>query len=610
MPKSTTTHDTPSIPTTIFEVLKSADAASTALMNTHGLCLSYENLLKGIRGLRNMLLDEGIRPGDRVAYAMQQGCAAAWTFLGIISFTTVVPLNPNLGREEMDFFLKDADVTVLLTDEAVSRRMGSLTSNMTCPSIQLPEPVVIEAYDRFTQPNATPELSDVAMILHTSGTTSSPKRVELSHSHVLASCRNVARPIALQRDDCCLNPMPLFHSHGLVAGLLAPLLAASRVIVTDAFEAVPFLDAVVGLRPTWYTAVPTIHQAIAQALQDYPERMHCHALRVIRSASAPLSPKLMKRLEGYFGVPVIETYGMTEATNQITGNPLPPATRKPGSVGRAVGLRLKVVDAKGTEQPTGVRGEVWIQGESVAPEYKGNPQATRESFEAGWFKTGDLGYLDSDGYLYLTGRSREIINRGGELIEPRVVDEALLAHPAVEEALAFAIPHPTLGEELAAAIVCRADGEVSEQELRGFLYGRIADHMIPVRIVTVKQLPKNDIGKPKRTALAGQLGSFLSEEYAPPQSPFEIELAKIWSTLLGIEKVGRNDNFFLLGGDSLAASRALLRVEGTIGNGLTLRDTFRYPVLKDLAWLLFQRTLPPADRQSNEVSTSSSAGLT
>jgi len=575
----------------ILEALLQADPSAPALLSSSGVLWSHVELRSAIQYVQAILLEQGIKPGDRVAFAVRRGFEAAWAFLGIISFTTAVPLDPELSDHEREFLLKDAGVRILITDSDVGGDAKRLSAENVCPVISLPAVSSLQLSGDATPPSLMHEHSEVALVLYTSGTTSDPKRVALTHAHLAASCRNIGNAIRFGPTDRCLNPMPLFHTHGLVAGLLAPLIHGGCVILPEVYDTETYLVSIKTHAATCYTAAPTLHHSLAKAVREDPALADDHSLRVIRSASASLAPTVLLELEQHFGVPVIETYGMTEATNQITSNQLPPGSRIPGSAGKPVGTELKIVDKAGLDLPHGQRGEVWIRGLSVVNAYEGNPSATGKAFEDGWLKTGDLGYLDENGYLFLTGRSREVINRGGELIAPRVIDEALQSHPAVDEALTFAIPHPTLGEEIAAAVVLDPSREVLEQELREYMFGRVADHMIPVRIVAIRQLPVNHVGKPQRRILTSQLGDSLTEEYVTPKSPFEVELANIWRDVLGIDRVGRNDNFFLLGGDSLSAARSRQRTADRIGQEITLRDTFRHPVLKDLAWLVFQRAL-------------------
>ncbi|HKQ96105.1 MAG TPA: AMP-binding protein, partial [Aestuariivirgaceae bacterium] len=344
------------------------------------------------------------------------------------------------------------------------------------------------------------------LVLHTSGTTSRPKIVPLSHGNLIASAEHIVRTLALKPQDRCLNIMPLFHIHGLVAAILSSVAAGGSVFCTPGFNALKFFGWLEEAHPTWYTAVPTMHQAILSRAERNVETIARHPLRFIRSSSASLPPTVLGALEERFGCPVIEAYSMTEAAHQMTSNELPPGKRLPGSVGRAAGPEVAVMDGEGRLLGTGATGEVVIRGPNVTQGYESNPTANAAAFTNGWFRTGDQGVLDEDGFLRITGRLKEIINRGGEKVAPLEIDATLMAHPAVEQAVAFALPHDKLGEEVAAAVVLRQGHSASEPELRQFASQRLADFKVPRHIVIVTEIPKGPTGKLMRIGLARQLG--------------------------------------------------------------------------------------------------------
>jgi acyl-CoA synthetase (AMP-forming)/AMP-acid ligase II len=347
---------------------------------------------------------------------------------------------------------------------------------------------------------------DIALVLHTSGTTSRPKLVPLTHANVCASARHIKESLALTPADRCLNIMPLFHIHGLMAAVLASLDAGASLFCSPGFNALKFFGWLGEADPTWYTGVPTMHQAILDRAQRNRDAIAKSRLRFVRSSSASLPPQVMKALEETFGAPVIEAYGMTEASHQMASNPLPPRERKPGFVGVAAGPDVAVMDESGELLPPGATGEVVIRGPNVTSGYAKNPEANRTAFASGWFRTGDQGVIDADGYLRLTGRLKEIINRGGEKISPREVDEVLMDHPAVQQVVTFAMPHEKLGEEVAAAIVFREGQAASERELRDFCATRLADFKVPRRLVFLDEIPKGATGKLQRIGLAEKLG--------------------------------------------------------------------------------------------------------
>jgi thioesterase domain-containing protein len=404
---------------------------------------------------------------------------------------------------------------------------------------------------------------DVALLLHTSGTTSRPKVVQLTRTNLCVSARHIGESLQLTVADRCLNVMPLFHVHGLVAALLASIASGGSVVCCPGYIAPKFFEWVEEFGPSWYTAVPAIHQSVVARARGMRQR---HSFRFIRSSSSALAPSLMEEMEAVFRVPVIEAYGMTEAAHQMASNPLPPGRRKPGSVGVAAGPEVGILE-----------GEVVVRGANITPGYAENPTANENAFAGGWFRTGDQGHLDDEGYLYLTGRSKEMINRGGEKIAPREIDETLLLHPAVAQAIAFGVPHESLGEAVAAAVVLRPGSKATELGLREFATGRLADFKVPEKIVFVEDIPKGPTGKIQRIGLAIKLGIGEIREapvarvgFIAPHTRIENEIAAIFGATLGTERVGLRDNFFDLGGDSLLATLTLGRIREVTGTEIPL----------------------------------------
>ena len=343
-------------------------------------------------------------------------------------------------------------------------------------------------------------------MLHTSGTTSRPKIVPLTARNICASAGNIARTLELTPADRCLNVMPLFHIHGLIAAVLSTVHAGAAISCTPGFDALRFFGWLEEVRPSWYTAVPTMHQAIVSRAPRNAEAVQGARLRFIRSSSASLPVPVLTALEETFGCPVIEAYGMTEASHQMASNPLPPAPRKPGTVGVAAGPEVAIMAEDGQLLPQGEVGEIVIRGENVTPGYQNNPKANAENWTDGWFRTGDQGALDADGYLSIRGRLKEIINRGGEKVSPREVDDVLMNHPAVAQCVTFAVPHDKLGEEVGAAIVLK-DGQSAEAaEIRDFAAKSLAPFKVPRRILFLDEIPKGATGKLQRIGLAEKLG--------------------------------------------------------------------------------------------------------
>ena len=459
----------------------------------------------------------GIGRNDRVAIVLPNGPEMAAAFLAIGAGATTAPLNPAYRGEEFKFYLSDLRAKALVVEAAGEDTPArGAAAELGIPVIELRADPGAGA-GTFTLDTsalsrggpgqggpAGPE--DIALVLHTSGTTSRPKIVPLSQANVTASARNIVAAVALTAADRCLNIMPLFHIHGLIAAVTASLAAGGEVVCTPGFNALKFFAWLGETRPTWYTAVPTMHQAILSRADRNAETIAKLRLRLIRSSSASLPPQVMAELEKTFGAPVIESYGMTEAAHQMTSNPLPPRTRKPGSVGIAAGPEVDVMSAEGMLLPRGTVGEVVIRGANVTAGYEANPAANAAAFSGGWFRTGDQGMIDEEGYLRITGRLKELINRGGEKVSPLEVDEVLMDHPAVAQVVTFALPHSKLGEEVAAAVVLREGMALSESELRDFAKARLADFKVPRKVVFVAEIPKGNTGKLQRIGLADKLG--------------------------------------------------------------------------------------------------------
>lgn len=508
----------------------------------------------------------------------------AAAFLGVASYATCAPLNPAYGAAEMEFYLTDVDAKLVITSPESDQIVRDIATRLGLAVLD------VNAFDNAGVSNDVPldygRDDDVALVLHTSGTTSRPKQVPLSHQNLCASARSIADVLQLSPRDCCLNMMPLFHIHGLVGVLLSSMITGGTVVCTTGFSDDTFAEQLHSFQPSWYSAVPTIHQAVLATVRKNPNITQSHRLRVIRSSSSALPPTVMADLENAFGIPVIESYGMSEAAHQMASNPLPPAKRKPGSVGRPAGPEMAIMDEQGSLLCSNETGEIVIRGSNVTAGYIGNPNANAAAYTNGWFRTGDLGRIDDEGYFYITGRKKEMINRGGENISPREIDEILLQHPSVAQAVAFAVPHPSLGEDVAAAVVFHPGKSVSELELRDFIFSRLADCKVPSRIVAVETIPKGPTGKLQRIGLHTQLASLLRAEYLSPDGETQTMLAGLWSELLNLPQIGRNDNFFVCGGDSLLAARLAARLRSEFEIEMSLPQLFHYPTLEAQAGII------------------------
>ncbi len=498
----------PPMPTqTLFEILAGADS-HLALVAPDKPSLTYHQMRENIRALAAQLNAFGLGRGDRIALAMINGPELVLTFFSAATAATVCPLNPKYKTDEFAFYYEDTQAKALITlpgaqaeahaallphmlvIEAVAQSDGTLEFRLAKG-----EPLTARSVE-FAAPD------DIAMILHTSGTTSRPKRVPLRHRNLTASAQNIAGTYALTAKDTALCVMPLFHIHGISASLNATLFSGGTVVCPAGFDALKFWGVVDAFKPTWYSAVPTMHQMLLARAEGNAAAIKANPFRFARSSSAPLPPVIMERLEEVLQTPVLESYGMTEASHQMASNPLPPKARKGGKVGYGFGVDVGIMDDSGALLPQGEVGEVVVRGENVVDGYENNPEANKTAFTNGWFRTGDQGYLDADGYLALTGRLKELINRGGEKISPLEIDDVLLRHPCVAEALAFAVPHKSYGEDIHAAIVLRSEMTVTDRELKEYCAGLLAEFKVPRKFHVLVEIPRGATGKLKRIDMA------------------------------------------------------------------------------------------------------------
>jgi acyl-CoA synthetase (AMP-forming)/AMP-acid ligase II len=510
-----------SIPYTLAELIEKAPADKIAIiLPEQDIRVSYGALRAQVQAVAEQLAAAGVGRGERVASALPNGLPAIVSFLAASIAGTAAPLNPAYKEDEFRFYLEDTSAKVLIlppggADEA--RRAAGDRVPILGFDVDASGTVSLTGVSG-RKPVTAPAVDDVALVLHTSGSTGRPKRVPLKHANLSISAQNVARSYELTAEDVSLCVMPLFHVHGLVASTLATLSTGGTVVVPAKFSPLSFWRVARDYGVTWYSAVPTLHQlllaragepgdrALADGARAKPldgargRRAGTERLRFIRSCSAALPPQVMHALEEAFGAPVLEAYGMTEAAHQMASNPLPPADHKPGSVGPGTDVRISIMDKEGRHLAQGEQGEVVIQGPNVIRGYENNPEANASSFVDGWFRTGDQGYLDGDGYLHLVARIKELINRGGEKISPREIDEVLLTHPAVAEAVCFGVPHGTWGEEVAAAVVLR--DAASEADLLAYCRERLADYKRPKQIHITDAIPRTATGKIQRGVVA------------------------------------------------------------------------------------------------------------
>jgi len=491
---------------TLLDVLHFANSRAAIGIPELGVLVTYDSLRQQVLAMADALASLGIRRGDRVALALPNSLHAIVAFLAASTAGTAAPLNPAYPYEEFLFFLNDTDAKVLLCPPVGAEFARSAAADRKIPvyAVAMNDKGQVHLVDAPSGATASPPTpDDIALVLHTSGSTGRPKRVPLRHFQLAVSAANIANTYALSEADVSLCIMPLFHIHGLMGSTMASLLTGGTVVVPAKFNALSFWRTVREHRVTWYSGVPTMHQLLLARTKEKPKE--AATLRFIRSCSAPLSSELIHKIEGLFGVPFVEAYGMTEAAHQMTSNPLPPRHRKAGSVGVGTGIRISVMDKDGNHLHTNQRGEIAIQGASVFRGYENNAEANARALINGWFRTGDEGYLDDDCYLHLTGRIKDIIIRGGENIAPHEVDEILLRHPAVSAAVTFGCFHPTLGEEVAAAVVLHEPTGSSENEILKHCREFLAEYKCPKKIYLVPSIPTTATGKIRRRTVAAAL---------------------------------------------------------------------------------------------------------
>lgn len=582
-------------PLTIGEIVRARACArgdSVAIRAPGKEALTYGELDDAIDRFAGALGSMGFSRKDRIALVVPNGAEAAVAFLGIAATCACAPLNPAYRENELAGLLSSlgAAAVVVATPDGSAATSTAQRLGLRVLPLRRVDPTragrcEIEVAGSSGRGNGCLATSDdVALLLNTSGTTTRPKTVPLTHANLAQSAHNIARTLALDVSDCCLNVMPLFHIHGLVGALLSSLRAGASIACCPGFSAGDFFTWMGEIQPTWYTAVPTMHQAVLSRAGSHQAVIEASRLRFVRSSSAALAPRVMEDLSALFHAPVVESYGMTEASHQMASNPVTAGRQKPGSVGLPAGPEMAVVDADGRRQPAGQIGEVVIRGRTVTRGYENNPAANAEAFTGGWFHTGDQGYFDDEGYLFLTGRLKELINRGGEKIAPREIEEALLRHPGIDQAIAFAVPDNRLGEDVGAAVVLKPGAALEARDIREIVAGSLADFKIPRVVRILDELPKGPTGKLQRIGLADVLG--ISSPTVPavrspitPRTRIERDLARLWCEMLKISEIGVEDDFFLCGGDSLAATELLLHCSDLLGVDIAVVDFVERPTI-------------------------------
>jgi len=596
-------------PQTVADLLSSqarVRPTAVAIEALDGRPATYAALAGQAGRTRRALRAFGVRPTDRVAIVLPDSAEAAVMFLTVAACAVAAPLNPAYREAEFAFHFDDLSVRAVIVPAGstgaviavaharglaiieMSRRDGQAgLFDLSCER----HAGAVPDGDASVAPDAT------ALLLHTSGTTARPKLVSLTHANLCAAARQNNAVVDLGPDDRALAVMPLFHVGGLIRSLFSPLYAGGSVVRTPGFQAPRFLEWLQIYRPTWYAAGPTTQRAILDQVQKRGLLPVRSTLRFVQVGSAPTRPALHAALEQAFGVPILTRYGMTETAGQITSNPLPPQLRKPGSVGQAVGVDVSVMDKQGRMLGHNQIGEIVVRGPNVIRAYESSPEVNATAFVNGWFRTGDQGYQDEDGYFFLTGRLKEVINRGGEKIAPREVDDVLLDHPSVAHAVTFAMPDARLGEAVAAAVVPNPGATLDELDLREFVARRLAFFKVPARIVVLDELPTGPTGKIQRIGMAARVGLL---DAAPPAGDggamqaddlVERRIGEIAAEVLGVAGVDTTLSFLDCGGDSVMLAQLVARIRDLFSVDVTLIEVFDAPSLAAVAGLVTHRVL-------------------
>ena len=494
----------------VRNIIESQNDNRIAITSESSSPLKFVDLKSLIERISKQLSGNGINNKDRAAIVLPNGPYMATSFLAISSYMSAAPLNPNYKSEEFEFYLEDLKPKIVIVEKYSKNPVVEVANKLKIPVCEIKSDgnTLSGDFNLFEKSSdyVLPAEDHEALVLHTSGTTSRPKIVPLTNKNIFSSADNISKSLNLTDKDHCLNIMPLFHIHGLIAVLAASIKVGASVCASSGFNALKFLDNAKREKITWYSGVPTMHQAILMRADKNLETAKQLNLRFLRSSSASLPPAVFEKLNEVFNCPVIEAYGMTEATHQMTSNPLPPKSQKPGFVGIPAGPEVCIMDTNNKILNQGEEGEVCIRGENVTSGYENNPDANKNSFSNGWFRTGDQGYFDKDGYLKISGRLKEIINKGGEKISPLEVDNILMDHPNIEQAVCFGYEDKMLGEDIATAIIIKEGMKCTEDDIKIYANEKLAKFKIPKKIFFVNEIPKGATGKLQRNTLAKKFG--------------------------------------------------------------------------------------------------------
>jgi acyl-CoA synthetase (AMP-forming)/AMP-acid ligase II len=578
-------------PCTINDLLAAsvrAYPAAPAIVAPGRADMCYDALARQLAAAAITLAGAGFGRGSRIALALPDGPEHAVAALAVCGCATAALVSLDLDEETLQALMVAMRLDALIAADRVdspavraAQRAGvAILRLRALPDAPAGTFALHAPADRPAVAVQVPEQDDVAMVTHTSGTTSTPKIVPHTQRRMAEAARTRVELGRVTRGDRSLLLTPVSNVTSFRRAVLPPLAVGGSTVCPTRFDPDRCIDWLEQLRPTYYMASAARHMAILESIERR-SRPVAHCLRFALSGGANLPPRIQTRLEHALGATVIQGYGMTE-TGNIAQWPLPPDRAPPGSVGRPSNIDIAITDEDGGVLGTDELGEVVVRGPEVFDGYENNPEANALSFRDGWFRTGDLGRIDRDGFLFLAGRIKDVINRGGAKVSPAEVEEALAAHPRVAQAAAFALPHPTLGEDVAAAVVLRAGTAPDEEDLREFARTRLAAFKVPTRILSLSELPRGSFDKVKRDALAAIAADALRQEYVPPRDEREAAVTRVFADVLGVDRVGAFDDFFQLGGDSLRAMRAAAQLESHFGVAIGVDTLFRKPMAATL----------------------------
>lgn len=579
---------------TLVEHIFGHAPSSPAFVEADGSAVSFGEFEGVVRALAKALHLERFSSNDRVGLITPRGPNGLVGFAAISAFATCCPLDPRLADGELLAALEDLSL-VTLVDGSGEARIAQIAGRAGVEVLPMARDVrsLLSSADAcLGGPFGRASADGPALLLQTSGTTSKPKHVALTHAQILAAARAIGTFYGLTPADLCINPMPHHHVHGLISGGLSSLVAGAAQCCLPSFAPQVFADVFAALKPTWFTGSPAFHLGLLDHFGQGDGAPQNPRLRFARSSSAPFPASALVAFEALFGAPLLENYGMTETASTVCSNPPPPGMRKLGSVGRPIGAEIRIVDGRGADVAADQEGEVLLRGPSVITHYASG-EAGDGHFRDGWLRTGDIGRVDADGYLFISGRFKELIKRGGHSVYPLEIDSALLAHPDLVEAMAFSIPHPTLGEQLVAAVVARPGAAVEAHDVRGFLSEKLSSYKVPSEILVVESIPKNAAGKTPRRQMRELFASHFVPLGTPASTACERRLLDLWRTATGCAGLGVDDNVFIAGADPLRAQR-VLQTLAQDGIRLGLKDVLLWPTVRRQADLVAAAKLASA----------------